>query len=757
MTSVLIRQSVVRKGGKKAYHDLEVDESEITIGSAATNIIRLSGEGVAPEHAVLLVNEDAARLRAVGKQRVVVNEKAVRRARVREGDLLELGANVIEILPTPPGFDLAVKVETAGEDDEYHVPDRYSTHLQHTGLSKRRPAWGLAILVLVLFFGLPFTLSRLPVTEETKFPAFLTDAIWTSGELHPRHQLATDNDCSACHVELFLRVRDEACLECHQPVWGHAEPDRMLAHGLVNDRCGACHREHNDASMLVDQSSAACTNCHAFESFANGHPDFSSYPYSGRTGIIFDHTLHRNNNFRKTGRAFNCSDCHDLDGAGQQMVVGSFENTCVDCHGNSATKNPSKIFHHGDQVIGGKPIAVFTLPRLDQRQIEAMRVALGAWPAGTKRGSRAGLTRLGLTPLTELMLASDDDAAIALGKLKRNKTKLASLKRASVQDMADVAKVAWATKRLLADLTEDWAGTLKARLGPALRRNLGRRELAALSGQLPPAIIESAVSEWFPADIGEKSLAEDLAGYAAESGVDAPKRAESVDFGVPGATPEWPGIDWIRIGQWQVQKYSLQYQPSGHNDDFVKAWLNVSLALMNVPENFGATGERFGVGDAATQVFEALADSDAKPGEAKGPGRCTKCHSRTGPGATKPGLNWTAFRPDTRRRGHTRFRHSSHSQLGSQDACLECHRPKTDIESDHANSKFLEAYLDDSDDSISGGNFVAIEKEVCGKCHAPEAAGDGCLVCHSYHVDPLIPGSLLSATSHRKPASRPPL
>ena len=68
MTSVLIRQSVVREGGKKAFHDLEVDESEITIGSTATNLIRLSGEGVAPEHAVLLVSEGAARLRALGQQ-----------------------------------------------------------------------------------------------------------------------------------------------------------------------------------------------------------------------------------------------------------------------------------------------------------------------------------------------------------------------------------------------------------------------------------------------------------------------------------------------------------------------------------------------------------------------------------------------------------------------------------------------------------------------------------------------------------------
>ena len=151
MTSVIIRQSVVREAGKKAYRDLEVDESEITIGSAAANIIRLAGEGVAPQHAVLVVMGGYAKLRALGKQHVVVNEKVVHRARLQEGDLLKFGMNVIEILRTPPGFDFAIQVESEGKPDDYHVQDSYVTHLQHTGLSRRWLAWSFAILVFALF------------------------------------------------------------------------------------------------------------------------------------------------------------------------------------------------------------------------------------------------------------------------------------------------------------------------------------------------------------------------------------------------------------------------------------------------------------------------------------------------------------------------------------------------------------------------------------------------------------------------------
>ena len=146
-----------------------------------------------------------------------------------------------------------------------------------------------------------------------------------------------------------------------------------------------------------------------FSLFENGHPDFLDYPYAGRTGIIFDHTLHENKHFGKTERAFDCKDCHDPDVAGQRMVIGSFESMCVSCHGDVNSNVPSKVYHHGDQVVGGDPIAVFTLPRLDQKQIKAKQVALGTWPLGTNKGSRSGLTRLGLTPLTELLLASDDD------------------------------------------------------------------------------------------------------------------------------------------------------------------------------------------------------------------------------------------------------------------------------------------------------------------------------------------------------------
>jgi hypothetical protein len=270
---------------------------------------------------------------------------------------------------------------------------------------------------------------------------------------------------------------------------------------------------------------------------------------------------------------------------------------------------------------------------------------------------------------------------------------------------------------------------------------------------LPPAVIAAAASEWFPAGSSGSGLTVDLASFSTAHEAKAEESASPVEF----SESRLPGVEWIRTGRWRVEKYSLQYRPSGHEDDFVRAWLDLSLLLMNSPDNFDPTGERFSIGDAAEQLFDVLADPDTKPGEARGPGRCTKCHSRTGSDIAEPRLIWAAFQPETRRRGLTRFRHSPHLQLGSQEACLECHRPNADNESERAKSRYLEAYLDDVNNSVPDGNFVAIEKQTCGNCHAPEAAGDGCLICHNYHVDPSTSGPSSLATARRGPASGPPL
>ena len=87
VSSVLIRQSVFR-GDSKAYHDIELDTPEVTIGADANNIIPLAGEGVRPKHAVVEASGGVVEVRAVGKQKIVVNGLSVSRVEVSPGDRL---------------------------------------------------------------------------------------------------------------------------------------------------------------------------------------------------------------------------------------------------------------------------------------------------------------------------------------------------------------------------------------------------------------------------------------------------------------------------------------------------------------------------------------------------------------------------------------------------------------------------------------------------------------------------------------------
>ena len=120
---------------------------------------------------------------------------------------------------------------------------------------------------------------------------------------------------------------------------------------------------------------------------------------------------------------------------------------CVDCHGEKASSVASKVYHHGNQIISADPVVFFVLPRLDLKRL-AENVEIGAWPEGTKKGARGGLTRLGLTPFMELLLSADPTTAPALGRLKANKIKLSSLKKASDTDIADAVTIVWGVKHL---------------------------------------------------------------------------------------------------------------------------------------------------------------------------------------------------------------------------------------------------------------------------------------------------------------------
>ena len=223
MNSVLIRQSVFR-GKAKVYDDIELDTSEVTIGTDADNIIILRGEGVRARHAVVVAGDDGARIRAVGRQKIVVNGKSVSRAEITAGDRLAIGQNVILVLPAPPGFALSLQVEVFEPGPEQDLEASYRTDLRQTRVAIRGPAWVLGLSTLTLFFVVPLVTSQYFRGDNTAMPMAVTDGIWSSGTIYTAHRLATNNDCSQCHSKLFSRVPNSACAACHEAVMEHASP-----------------------------------------------------------------------------------------------------------------------------------------------------------------------------------------------------------------------------------------------------------------------------------------------------------------------------------------------------------------------------------------------------------------------------------------------------------------------------------------------------------------------------------------------------
>ena len=503
--------------------------------------------------------------------------------------------------------------------------------------------------------------------------------------------------------------------------------------------CATCHSEHRGKDFAAHElTDMQCQVCHTvqFASFTEDHPEFTAYPYNRRTRIIFDHVRHQKNHYDDTEKVFECSDCHAPDDAGRQMTLKSFNTSCLNCHGASKTTKASRVFHHGDQIAGGGyDIIFFTLPRLDLKTLEKKKIDIGFWPEGTSKGSKDGLTRLGITPFTELLISADPKIAEALARLNDGNVRLQRLDKASKQDLEDVASVIWGIKELLVELESPSDGSaqqpLRQRLETILERELSTREVAALNGQIPWLMFRAALTAWFPwpEQAKQNNLFEEVEAYRKKRCESEPahcealaERSEDEDSG------EMIGVEWIKTGRWGRNRYSLQYEVSGHSDDFLKAWLDLGLALSQSPKT---------VNQAGLSVYEQLADTEAEPGESKGPGRCMKCHSiETEDGKSKR-INWLPFQPRTDQHTFTKFRHAPHLELGDQKACVLCHRLEDSEKSDVASSQVLASYVNERVTDFRS-NFTPMTRATCTTCHTPEAAGDACLSCHNYHVGTFV-------------------
>ena len=114
----LIRHLHRGPGGSTEYRDVDGSEDVIDIGSGAQQLVRLTGKQIAPEHARIVRGlTGQIQLRALGDNTFEHNGTTATRASLAANDKVVISGNIIKVLPTPSGFDIALSVAHSGEID----------------------------------------------------------------------------------------------------------------------------------------------------------------------------------------------------------------------------------------------------------------------------------------------------------------------------------------------------------------------------------------------------------------------------------------------------------------------------------------------------------------------------------------------------------------------------------------------------------------------------------------------------------------
>jgi hypothetical protein len=526
---------------------------------------------------------------------------------------------------------------------------------------------------------------------------------WLHSAFAGSSEMADSRQCKACHDlgaqgmaphSLALRTLQTLSAASAKPTSGKM-PWTLLISDAITDKkhgqtgqlpCMACHQEHRGQSAnLSAVSNLRCVSCHQarFDSLSVGHPAFRNYPFSRRSRINFDHTRHFNKHFREVAlRAkapAGCNSCHRPDIKGRTMLIKGFETTCAGCHAEQI---------EGAGRASTKGIVVYGVPGLDVPSLIDANASIGAWPFDAEDE---------LTPFMVFLLSADPEflkARQQLGDLD-----LLELADAEPEQLKAVEAYAWSIKRLFAQLAAEGIPALKMRLQAGIGRDISMSGISKLSGILSVDAFRAAAKAWFP------GLHKEFARHRAGEDVPIPEEADSAES--EGPADMAGGEDWSAAGGWYREEFSLYYRPTGHQDEMVAEWLNITQS------------PKPGIDAAAANaVFELLADPRA-------PGRCTKCHSvETVDNGHR--VQWTGARPNMHKNAFTVFSHTAHLSLLGKEGCLSCHA--LDDDADFA------AGFKDRDPNSFTSNFRSIERKTCAGCHTAAKAGDSCVTCHDYHI-----------------------
>jgi len=306
------------------------------------------------------------------------------------GDAFQVGFYTLHITRGTLPSDLCIEVT---QNEITPACERSAMNFTQAGLRIRFWSYLLFFLMLLGTFLLPFldTLDAAPYSGLAVPSLVPTASSWSAGPLHSAHVTAgIDNNCTACHSEVFDVIPDTACLACHDQLNEHAVITAANKTHFAGMACTDCHIEHMEPSHLVNNNPKVCVDCHgallswapdmpvAGRFSALDHPEFKvslwqyrpeaennamwqlvkrldapDQPAVEQSNLKFPHDTHMDASKMQAdnnGSGLACVDCHQIGAVDGEVSVISMEKNCQSCHALTYDlDDPERVLPHGSE------------------------------------------------------------------------------------------------------------------------------------------------------------------------------------------------------------------------------------------------------------------------------------------------------------------------------------------------------------------------------------------------------------------------
>lgn len=383
--------------GREIVRTARIEADRLAIGRDPASEVHLTDLAVALRHATI-DRTHPGRLSLVAGEglSVELNGRKVTGGHIElaTGGDIRIASHILRFMPAAGDEDVAVAIERVTEGEaRLGRADERRFSLASVMPGKRPLAWILAILVLAVFLVWPIWTFYEQREDERTAERFHADRLWLSGRLSQVHA-NLENNCTACHAQPFVSVRDESCQACHTRVHDHADQSRLArarpgldgwgrlrlavqeTFNLPAGRCVDCHTEHEGPQEMAPTPQRFCSDCHDglnerlpgtrlgnASDFGRIHPEFQPsvlIRWDGETPVMqrvslganprensnlrFPHALHlsRNGGVAQMGRRLRgrygfgdslvCADCHVPTPDGTRFQPVDMEGDCAMCH-----------------------------------------------------------------------------------------------------------------------------------------------------------------------------------------------------------------------------------------------------------------------------------------------------------------------------------------------------------------------------------------------------------------------------------------